>query len=97
MLGFAGFLVCGAQDRGGGVNHRSVADCLALLIFGSFHCFKLGHAVGKLTGTGDKRLDIVFDSGLGQGVNLLMGEESFKQKTSQTNDLLVNFGFSVSV
>ena len=52
-LGFVGLLVGGAQDRGGGVDHRSMAYCLALIIFDSFHGLELGHAVGELRGTGD--------------------------------------------
>lgn len=60
----------GAQDRAGGVDH-SVAHRLAFLVFGTFHGLELGHAVGKLRGTGDEGLDIVLYSRLVQRVNLV--------------------------
>lgn len=62
--------MCGAQDRSGGVDHRGVAYCLALLILDSLHGLKLGHAVGELSGTGDKGLDIVLDSRLVESMYL---------------------------
>ncbi len=81
----------GAQNRGGGVDHRSVAHCLALLVFGSFHGLELRHAVGKLAGTGDEGLDIVLDSRLVERVNLV--KEKNKSVTGSSSILLVTCTF----
>lgn len=55
---------------------------LTLVVFGSFHGLQLGHVVWQLSGTGDQGLDIVFDGGLVQIVNLVKG---FKN-----NSLVIN-------
>lgn len=71
VLRSASLLVGGAQNRSGGINHRSVAYWFIVLIFDALHGLQLGHAVRELTRTGDQRLNIVLDSRLVQTVNLV--------------------------